>query len=136
MKKILVVDDNRDNRDILTFRLQLMGGFEILAAANGLEALETAARARPDLILMDLRMPVMDGYEATRTLRETEWGRTLPIIAVTAGSIEEHREKALSAGCTDFIVKPIADYSVMARKIRELFQVPERAETTLACSAL
>jgi CheY-like chemotaxis protein len=136
VRKILVVDDNRDNRDILTFRLQLMGGFEILVASNGKEALEVAARARPDLILMDLRMPVMDGYEATQALRQTEWGKDLPIIAVTAGSTEEHRDKALRVGCSDFIVKPIIDYSIVSKKIRELFQVPDRgAEMASASSA-
>jgi CheY-like chemotaxis protein len=121
VRKILVVDDNRDNQDILTFRLQLMGGFEILVASNGKEALEVAARARPDLILMDLIMPVMDGYEATQALRQTEWGKNLPIIAVTAGYSEEYREKALSAGCNDFIAKPIIDYSIISKKIREIF---------------
>jgi len=126
VRKILVVDDNRDNRDILTFRLQLMGGFEILVASNGKEALEVAARARPDLILMDLRMPVMDGYEATQALRQTEWGKNMPIIAVTAGSTEEHREKALRVGCSDFIAKPIIDYSIIGKKIQEIFNVPDR----------
>jgi CheY-like chemotaxis protein len=136
VRKILVVDDNRDNQDILTFRLQLMGGFEILVASNGKEALEVAARARPDLILMDLRMPVMDGYEATQALRQTEWGKNMPIIAVTVGSTEEHREKALRVGCSDFIAKPIIDYSVMTKKIQELFQVSDRGvEMASACSA-
>lgn len=127
VRKILVVDDNRDNQDILTFRLQLMGGFEILVAYNGKEALEVASRARPDLILMDLRMPVMDGYEATQALRRTEWGKNMPIIAVTVGSTEEHREKALRVGCSDFIAKPIIDYSIIGKKIQELFAASSRA---------
>jgi CheY-like chemotaxis protein len=127
VRKILVVDDNRDNQDILTFRLQLMGGFEILVAYNGKEALEVASRARPDLILMDLRMPVMDGYEATQALRRTEWGKNMPIIAVTVGSTEEHREKALRVGCSDFIAKPIIYYSIIGKKIQELFAASVRA---------
>ncbi len=135
MRKILVVDDNRDNRDILTFRLQLMGGFEILVASNGKEALEVASRARPDLILMDLRMPVMDGYEATQALRRTEWGKNIPIIAVTAGLTEEHREKALSVGCSDFISKPIIDYSIIGKKIREIFKTPDRTPEMAPASA-
>jgi CheY-like chemotaxis protein len=136
VRKILIVDDNRDNQDILSFRLQLMGGFEILVASNGKEALEVAARDRPDLILMDLRMPVMDGYEATQALRRTEWGKNVPIIAVTAGSTEEHREKALRIGCSDFIAKPIIDYSVINSKIREIFSDSNSlSETTSACSA-
>jgi CheY-like chemotaxis protein len=135
VRKILVVDDNRDNRDILTFRLQLMGGFEILVASNGKEALEVAARARPDLILMDLRMPVMDGYEATQALRQTEWGKNMPIIAVTAGSTEEHREKALRVGCSDFIAKPIIDYSIIGEKIREIFSDSGRAAEVASASS-
>ena len=137
MRKILVVDDNRDNQDILTFRLELMGGFEILVASNGKEALEVASRARPDLILMDLGMPVMDGYEATRALRQTEWGRNVPIIAVTAGFTEEHRERALRVGCSDFIAKPIIDYSIVGKKIQELFAARDmRTEMAPACSTL
>ena len=135
MRKILVVDDNRDNRDILTFRLQLMGGFEILVAYNGKEALEVASRARPDLILMDLRMPVMDGYEATQALRQTEWGKNMPIIAVTVGSTEEHREKALRVGCSDFIAKPIIDYSIIGKKIQELFAASSRAAEVASASS-
>jgi CheY-like chemotaxis protein len=134
VRKILVVDDNRDNQEILSFRLQLMGGFEILLASNGKEALEVAARARPDLILMDLRMPVMDGYEATRMIRQTEWGKNVPIIAVTAGSDEEHREKALRVGCSDFIPKPVIDYVLVGKKIRDVLAAvagrdPERGES-------
>ena len=135
MRKILVVDDNRDNQDILTFRLQLMGGFEILVAYNGKEALEVASRARPDLILMDLRMPVMDGYEATQALRRTEWGKNMPIIAVTVGSTEEHREKALRVGCSDFIAKPIIDYSIIGKKIQELFAASGRAAEVASASS-
>jgi CheY-like chemotaxis protein len=135
VRKILVVDDNRDNQDILTFRLQLMGGFEILVAYNGKEALEVASRARPDLILMDLRMPVMDGYEATQALRRTEWGKNMPIIAVTVGSTEEHREKALRVGCSDFIAKPIIDYSIIGKKIQELFAASSRAAEVASVSS-
>ena len=122
MKKILVVDDNQDNREILIHRLAHLGSFEILVASNGREALEVASRLKPDLILMDLRMPVMDGYEATRALRRTEWGKNLPVIAVTAHAAEEHREKALAAGCSDFIPKPVIDYSVIQRAIQRLLQ--------------
>jgi CheY-like chemotaxis protein len=122
VRKILVVDDNHDNRDILMFRLRRLGNIEVLAASNGKEALEVAARARPDLILMDLRMPVMDGYEATLALRQTEWGKDLPIIAVTAASSEEYREKALRVGCSDFIPKPIIDYTMVDRKIQAILE--------------
>jgi CheY-like chemotaxis protein len=85
---------------------------------------------------MDLRMPVMDGYEATQALRRTEWGKNMPIIAVTAGLTEEHREKALRVGCSDFISKPIIDYSIIGKKIREIFSDSGRsAEVTSASSA-
>jgi len=117
-KKILVVEDNEDNREIFVFRLQQLD-FEVLVASNGKEALEIAFRSKPDLIFMDLRMPVMDGWEATRALRQTEWGRDLPVIAVTAHAMKEEREKALNAGCDEFILKPV-DYSIIQRTIQRL----------------
>lgn len=120
LKKILVVEDNDDNREILVYRLRHMGTYEILVASNGKEAVETAARAKPDLIFMDLKMPVMDGLEATRVLRQMDWGKNLPVVAITALAVEGDREKALEAGCTDYIPKPITDYSIIERKIREL----------------
>lgn len=120
-KKILVVDDNEDNRELFVFRLQQLG-FEILVASNGKEAIETAAQAKPDLIFMDLRMPVMDGWEATRALRQTEWGKDLPVIIVTAHVMKEERERAMGAGCNGFITKPILDYSVLQKKIQELLE--------------
>ena len=110
-KKILVVEDNEDNREIFVFRLQQLD-FEVLVASNGKEALEIASRSKLDLVFMDLRMPVMDGWEATRALRQTEWGRDLPVIAVTAHAMKEEREKALNAGCDEFILKPV-DYSII-----------------------
>ena len=117
-KKILVVEDNEDNREIFVFRLQQLD-FEVLVASNGKEALEIASRSKPDLIFMDLRMPVMDGWEATRALRQTEWGRDLPVIAVTAHAMKEEREKALNAGCDEFILKPV-DYTIIQRTIQRL----------------
>ena len=118
-KKILVVDDNEDNREILVFRLQQLG-FEVLVASNGKEAIETASQAKPDVILMDLRMPVMDGWEATRALRQTEWGKDLPVVAITAHAMEEDRRRALTAGCNEFIPKPVMDYSVIHETIQRL----------------
>ena len=117
-KKILVVEDKEDNREIFVFRLQQLD-FEVLVASNGKEALEIASRSKPDLIFMDLRMPVMDGWEATRALRQTEWGRDLPVIAVTAHAMKEEREKALNAGCDEFILKPV-DYTIIQRTIQRL----------------
>ena len=117
-KKTLVVEDNEDNREIFVYRLRQMG-FEILVASNGKEALETAFQAKPDLIFMDLKMPIMDGWEATQALRQTEWGKDLPVVAVTAHAMEKERKRAMSAGCNGFIAKPILDYSIIQRKIRK-----------------
>lgn len=118
-KKILVVEDNEDTREILLYRLQSMGSYEVLLASNGKEALDIATRTRPDLIIMDLKMPIMDGWEATKALRETDWGKNLPIIALTAQAMERDEEKALGAGCSDYIAKPIMDYAVLRRKIEK-----------------
>lgn len=119
-KKILVVEDNEDTREILIYRLKSMGNFELLLASNGKEALELAEQAHPDLIIMDLKMPVMDGWEATKALRQTIWGKDLPVIALTAQAMEKDEEKALSVGCTDYIAKPIMDYSILKRKVENL----------------
>lgn len=116
-KKVLVVEDNEDNREIFVFRLQ-QWGFEVLVAANGKEALEIAYQFKPDIIFMDLKMPIMDGWEATRALRQTDWGKDLPVIAVTAHAMSEEREKALTAGCNDFIPKPVTDYSIIQQAIQ------------------
>ena len=122
LKKILVVEDNEDNRDILIFRLKSMGNFEVLCATNGKEALEIAEQRRPDLIIMDLKMPVMDGWEATCSLRQTEWGRSLPVIALTAHVTDGGRELALGAGFSDYLLKPITDYSLVQRKVQSLLE--------------
>ena len=119
-KKILVVEDNEDTREILLYRLKSMGNYEVLLASNGKEALEMATQSRPDLIIMDLKMPVMNGWEATKALRQTEWGKDLPVIALTAQAMERDEEKALSAGCNDYIAKPIMDYAVLKKKVEKL----------------
>lgn len=119
-KKILVVEDNEDTREILLYRLKSMGNYEVLLASNGKEALEMATQSRPDLIIMDLKMPVMNGWEATKALRQTDWGKDLPVIALTAQAMERDEEKALSAGCNDYIAKPIMDYAVLKKKVEKL----------------
>ncbi|HEX9442792.1 MAG TPA: response regulator [Candidatus Binatia bacterium] len=121
-KKILVVEDNEDTREILLYRLQSMGDYEVTLASNGKEALDIATKSRPDLIIMDLKMPVMDGWEATKALRETTWGKDLPVIALTAQAMERDEEKALGAGCSDYIAKPIMDYAVLKRKIEKFLR--------------
>lgn len=121
-KKILVVEDNEDTREILLYRLKSMGDYEVLLAANGREALEMATKTKPDLIIMDLKMPVMDGWEATKALRQTDWGKDLPVIALTAQAMERDEEKALSAGCDDYIAKPIMDYTILKKKVEKLLK--------------
>src|SRR6187401_1212112 len=101
MKKILVVEDNLDNRRILVYRLRRMGDFEIVEASNGEEALDRVRLDRPDLIFMDLKMPVMDGWEATKQIRQLDLGRRIPIVALTAQAMAGDEQKALAAGCDD-----------------------------------
>lgn len=122
-KKILIVEDNEDTREILLYRIRGMGNFQIIMASHGKEALELGSKLQPDLILMDLKMPVMDGWEATRAIRKTDWGKGLPVIALTAQAMEKDEERALTAGCDDYIAKPIIDYSVLQEKIEHLLKI-------------
>jgi two-component system, cell cycle response regulator DivK len=120
-KRILVVEDNLDNRRILVYRLKRIGDFEILEASNGQEALDVVQTPpTPDLIFMDLKMPVMDGWEATRRIREMDLGKRIPIIALTAQAMAGDEQKALAAGCDDYLAKPIVDPNVVRVKIERL----------------
>jgi two-component system, cell cycle response regulator DivK len=105
--KILYVEDNDDNVYMLKMRLELEGDFEVLVAENGEKGCEMAASERPDIILMDLEMPVMDGWEATRRLKSNPATRGIPIIALSAHALASEREKALAAGADEFDTKPI-----------------------------
>lgn len=106
MPKILVVDDDEMNRDMLSRRL-LRKGYEVVLAVNGAEAIEKAGEERPELILMDLSMPVLDGYEATRRLKAEAATAGIPIIGLSAHAMVGDREKALAAGCDDYDTKPV-----------------------------
>src|SRR5919202_3733649 len=106
MAKILVVEDADDNRDMLSRRLQRKG-HRVVQAADGQEAVDMATRERPDLILMDVSLPVMDGLEATRRIKARTETQTTPIIAVTAHAMSGDRDKALRAGCDDYHAKPV-----------------------------
>jgi len=119
-KKILVVEDNLDNRRILVYRLKRIGDFDIVEANNGKEALDQIENDTPDLIFMDLKMPVMDGWEATRRIRLSERGRRIPIIALTAQAMAGDEQKALAAGCDDYVAKPIVDPNVVRQKLERL----------------
>lgn len=106
MPKILLVEDNEMNRDMLSRRLERRG-YEVVIAVDGREGVELAQSSRPDIILMDMSLPVMDGLEATRQVKAAPETRSIPIIALTANALVEDREKALAAGCDDFDTKPV-----------------------------
>ena len=106
MAKILLVEDNEMNRDMLSRRLQRRG-HEVLVAADGAEGVEVAQRERPGLILMDMSLPVLDGWEATRRLKADPATSGIPVIALTAHAMSADREQALAAGCDDYDTKPV-----------------------------
>jgi two-component system cell cycle response regulator DivK len=105
--KVLYVEDNEDNVYMLKMRLELLEDFEVLTAENGERGCAMALAERPDIILMDLEMPVVDGWEATRRLKDDPQTRNIPIIALSAHALAGEREKALAAGCDEFDTKPI-----------------------------
>ena len=107
MTKVLYVEDNDDNVYMLKMRLELLGDFEVLAAEDGEKGCAMALSDRPDIILMDLEMPRVDGWEATRRLKADPQTRDIPIIALSAHALAGEREKALAAGCDEFDTKPI-----------------------------
>jgi two-component system cell cycle response regulator DivK len=114
---ILVVEDQMDNRQILR---DLLGnaGYQLVEAENGEEALAAVAKQRPDLILMDIQLPVMDGYEATRRIRANPDLKSIPIIAVTSYALAGDEAKALAAGCSAYVTKPYSPRHLLA-KVRE-----------------
>jgi CheY-like chemotaxis protein len=106
MTKILLVEDNEMNLDMLSRRLERRG-FEILVAMDGAQGVDIAKTQMPDLILMDMSLPVMDGWEATRRLKADPQTQPIPIIALTAHAIAGDREKCLAAGCDEYESKPV-----------------------------
>jgi CheY-like chemotaxis protein len=106
MPKILLVEDNEMNRDMLSRRL-VRNGFEIAVAIDGGQGVAMAASEKPDLILMDLSLPVIDGWEATRRIKADPATQSIPVIALTAHAMADDKEKALEAGCDDFDTKPV-----------------------------
>ena len=106
MPKILLVEDNEMNRDMLSRRL-VRGGYEVIIATDGARGVAMATSDRPDLILMDMSLPVIDGWEATRRIKATSELRKIPIIALTAHAMATDRDKALEAGCDEYDTKPI-----------------------------
>jgi len=106
MPKILLVEDNEMNRDMLSRRL-LRKGYEVVMATDGAQAVAMAQSEAPELILMDMSLPVFDGWEATRRIKAAPETKTIPVIALTAHAMAGDREKSLEAGCDDYDTKPI-----------------------------
>ncbi len=120
-KRILMVEDTEDNRQIMR-DLMASAGYELLEAVNGAEGVAMAAREKPDLILMDIQLPVMDGYEASRRIKADPQLRHIPIIAVTSYALSGDEAKTLAAGCNGYVAKPFSPRSLLA-KIREFLPV-------------
>ena len=123
MPRLVLVEDNEDNRDMLTRRLQKKG-FEVAIAVNGEDAVEVIRREKPDLVLMDISLPVMDGFEATRRLKSAEETKAIPVIALTAHAMSGDREKAMEAGCDDYDTKPV-ELPRLLSKIQALLGLPQ-----------
>lgn len=113
MKKILVVEDNETNM-YLCCRILKSSGYEVIEAKTGEEGVELAIKEKPDLIIMDIQLPGIDGYEATKRLRKLEVDREIPIVALTSYAMAGDREKSLAAGCTGYLEKPINPNTFMS----------------------
>jgi two-component system, cell cycle response regulator DivK len=124
MQKILLVEDNEMNRDMLSRRLT-RNGYEVVIAVDGQQGVDMAVSANPDLILMDMSLPVIDGWEATRRVKANAATRQIPVIALTAHAMAGDREKAIEVGCEDYDTKPI-ELSRLLGKIAALL-VPNAA---------
>jgi CheY-like chemotaxis protein len=118
MPRILLVEDNEMNRDMLSRRLQRKG-YSVLIAVDGEQGLATAYSEMPDLILMDISLPFIDGYEVTRRLKANPRTRHIPVIALTAHALLTDRDKAFKAGCNDYDTKPV-DFARLTEKIETL----------------
>lgn len=118
MKKLLLVEDNEMNRDMLSRRLARRG-YEILIAVDGQQGIDEAIAHRPDLIIMDMSLPVLDGWESTRRIKQQPETSTIPVLALTAHAMAGERDKALAAGCDDYDTKPV-DFNRLIGKIELL----------------
>ena len=123
MTKILYVEDNADNIYMLTRRLKKKG-FEIIIAGDGQEGIDKAIEESPDLILMDLSLPTMDGWTATEKIKEIEAVKDIPVIALSAHAMPEDRDRALKAGCSDYDTKPV-DIKRLLEKISNFIAIPK-----------
>ena len=123
MTKILYVEDNPDNVYMLTRRLKKKG-FELIIAGDGQEGIDKAIEESPDLILMDLSLPTMDGWTATAEIKKIEEVKDIPIIALSAHAMPEHRNRAIKAGCSDYDTKPV-DIKRLLSKMGQYIELPE-----------
>ena len=123
MTKILYVEDNPDNVYMLTRRLKKKG-FELIIAGDGQEGIDKAIEESPDLILMDLSLPTMDGWTATAEIKKIEEVKDIPIIALSAHAMPEHRDRAIKAGCRDYDTKPV-DIKRLLSKMGQYIELPE-----------
>jgi two-component system cell cycle response regulator DivK len=120
-KKVLVIDDNKKNRYLISFLLE-KDGFEVIMATNGFEGMEAAKKQQVDLIIMDIKMPKMDGHETTRRIRRLKKYKSIPIIALTSYAMMENKEKAIKAGCTGYMSKPITP-EIFTEEIKKFLEV-------------
>lgn len=118
MTKILLVEDNEDNRDMLSRRLERKD-FVVSLAVDGQDGVDKATAEQPDLILMDMSLPIMDGWQATKTLKANPVTSNIPVIALTAHAMSSDREKAIEVGCDDYDTKPV-DFPRLLEKIAKL----------------
>ena len=119
MTKVLYIEDNDDNVYMLKMRLELLDDFEVVTAEDGEKGCAMALAERPDIILMDLEMPLVDGWEATRRLKNDPQTRDIPIIALSAHALAGSRERALAAGCDEFDTKPV-EFERLVATVRRL----------------
>ena len=126
-KTILMIEDNEQNRYLATFLLEKRG-YEVVSAADGLQGVGLAEKIVPDMILLDIQLPGMDGYAVARTLRKNPALCRIPIVAVTSYAMEGDREKTIAAGCSGYIEKPI-DPDTFVTEIERHMKRPEGAET-------
>jgi CheY-like chemotaxis protein len=133
MPRILLVEDNEMNRDMLSRRLQRRG-YEVLIAIDGQQGVTMAQSQSPDLILMDMSLPVLDGWEATRALKSSQRTKEVPIIALTAHAMSTDRERAMEAGCDDYDTKPIELTRLLAKMEALIERFPRTHVTTESVS--
>ena len=119
MTRILYIEDNDDNVYMLKLRFEMLDSFEVLVAENGETGCALALSEQPDIIIMDLDMPVVDGWEATRRLKSNPATKSIPVIALSAHAMSGSRERALAAGCDEFDTKPV-DFEQLIKKVKLL----------------